>query len=68
MGHAAAAAVFAAAALVASQKQHRAWIVYLHPLVNAVDEPGQTASTVFQVFGMSRPRITPSPSDLVTLK
>ena len=40
-------------ALVASQCQHLAWTVPLHPPINA--EAGQAASTLSQVYGVTRP-------------
>ena len=43
------------AALVTSQWQHR----FLEPTHNAEHEAGQAASTVFQVFGVTRPGIEP---------
>ena len=42
------------AALVASQWQHRAWTVALHPFINAQHKAGQAASTVLHVFGVTR--------------
>jgi len=48
VGH---AAVFAVnATLVASQWQHSAWTVRLHPSINVENEAGQAASNIFQIF------------------
>jgi len=55
------AAAFAAnAALVASQWQHCASILSLHPPINPEHEAGQSASQCFQVFGMAWPGIEPN--------
>ena len=52
--------VAANAALVASQWQHRAWTVHLHPVINAEPEAGQTSITFFKSsVGMTRPGIEP---------
>jgi len=47
------------AALLASQWQHRAWIVSLQHPVSVEQGAEQVASTVFEVFGMTRPGIEP---------
>jgi len=57
VGHAATFAVNTE--LVASQWQHRARAVSLHPSINAEREAGQVASPVFQVFDMTRLGIEP---------
>jgi len=44
---------------------YRASIVSLHPPINAEQETGQAASTVFQVFGVTRLGNEPSLSALV---
>jgi len=50
------------AALMASQSQHGVRTVSLNPTINGEDEAGQTAITVFQAFGMTRPEIEPKPT------
>ena len=52
------------AAQVASQWHHRASTVSLHPPINAEHEAGQAASTIFQVFCMTRQGIEPRPPAL----
>ena len=53
-------------ALAASQWQHRVRTISSHPTIYAEHEAGLTASTVFQVFGMSRPGIELGLPALVT--
>jgi len=41
--------------------QRRVWTVRLHPAKNAEREAGQATTTVFSVFGLTRPGIEPCP-------
>jgi len=44
---------------VANQWRHSEWSFPLHPSINANHDAGQAASSVLQVFGVTRPGIEP---------